>query len=174
MPTTDTPGSVTTDTAGQISEPSQRPQWLTPLIVLLVIAAIAAVVVGGVLLFTGDSTSPEEVVSGYIDAVNARDVEAVESSLDSDVVISYDATAVGFEEGAIPDEIGRDSVVQGTEESWAQMDFTVTYEVLSAEGDTVIVDETATFPDATSTRHTVTYVVSDGDLIVSIHHVIEE
>ena len=57
---------------------------------------------------------------------------------------------------------------------WEVLDPIVTYEVLSATGSTVVVETVATVSGGDSTRHEVTYEVSDDGLIVTEHHVILE
>jgi hypothetical protein len=174
MPTTATPGSVAGETAAaEAPKQSQRPGWVIPVVVVVVLAVIGGIVLA-VMASGEDVAAPEEVVTEAIDAANARDVERLEAVYHPDVVVTFDGTAVGVAAGGIPATEGREAMIEGATGFWAEMDPTVTFAVISVDGQVVTTDETATMPDGMFTRHEVTYDVSEDGLIVTEHHVILE
>lgn len=148
----------------------------TGLVTMVVLGVLLAVALIGaaVLVIGAGGESPEDVVTESVEAFNAEDLWGLQAIFDPDIVVTYDGTAVGLGAGMIPDEVGRDTVLRNIETAWTQGDITVSQEILETDGDTVVASETAILPDGSSTRHTVTYTVSDDDLITRIEHVIEE
>lgn len=155
-----------------VSEKRQRPRWLIPVVVVAVVAVVAGVAVAAVLLTGEDVASPEDVVAALHEAAESRDIDALEALYDPEVVITADASRVGFV-GEIPDLVGRAAVVENAQTSWEEFDPTVTYEILEVDGRTVTTTETLTSGGG-DTRHTVTYQVSEEGLIVRVDRVVEE
>lgn len=172
MPKTEAPSSGTRHTDTGTPASTQRPGWLVPLVILGVVVVVVAVVVGIIVASGDDAASPEAVVESNIAAVNARDLEAYEATMDPDIVITYDGSTVGID--GIPAVNGRDAVMENATEYWNQLGPTVTYEVLTVDDETVITEQVATVTGGGATRHEVTYEVSADGLIVAEHHVILE
>lgn len=144
------------------------------LVIVLVLAIGAAwiLVGGGSIPFTGDDQTPEDIIAEMIGAAEARDLQALETVYHPDVVVTFDATPVGFTE-EIPDEVGREALIRNVEREWQEGALTFTEEIVSSEGDTVTTSLTITFPDGAFTRHEVTYLISEGQILREEHVIVE-
>ena len=172
MPTTEEKKPASGAVEAPTAQERQRPGWLIPVLVVAAIAVIAGAVIAAVALTGDDATDPEAVVVESIEAYNARDIDTLETLFDPAVVVTYDGSGVGIPLGEIPDDVGRDAVLARVRETPAS--WTVAYEVLTVSDTAVTTSEVATFPDGSSTRHTVIYQVSDEGLITRVTHIIEE
>ena len=142
----------------------------------MIIVAIGAIVVVGSdvsLPFFGGDEEPEDVVATYIEALEAEDLAAIEEVLDRNIVVTFDASPIGYTE-EIPDEVGRDTVLQNIERDWAIGGLIFDEAIVSSEGDAVYTELTITLPDGSTTRHEVTYYVTAEGRIYQEDHVIVE
>jgi hypothetical protein len=134
-----------------------------------VVVAAVVVAVGVVVAFLvagGGTDTPEDVVGQYLEASNARDVDALEALFDPEVVFTYDASAVGG--GAFNAEwVGRETVLANLSGVWSTWHPTTTsYEVVSVDAGTVMTEEVVHFGDGTRYSHDVVYEVSDDGLML--------